>query len=117
MRIVAALVLTVVVAGGCASAPPSRASSAARGSTSMQHTLIPRPAVFEPRSGDGFVVTPTTVIHVPAGSEELLRIGRLLSDWIGIAAGPAPPRVDSGGTPPAPGAVVRPRGEDSATRG
>src|SRR6185436_15244761 len=91
-------VVMALVASGCARAPRA-ATPSARGSVPM-HTLLPRPSTFEPGQGDGFQVTPTTVIHVPAGNEAMLRLGRLLADWIGIAAGPAPPRVDSG-TPPA----------------
>ena len=60
------------------------------------HTLVPRPTTFEPGTGDGFVVTPTTAIPVPAGNEQMMRIGRFLADWIGIAAGPTPPRVEVG---------------------
>ena len=80
----------------------------------MQHTLVPRPAVFEPGAGDGFLVSATTAISVPAGNEEMSRIGRFLSDWIGIAAGPAPPRVDAG-TPPPRDAIVLQLGQIADT--
>jgi hexosaminidase len=81
----------------------------------MQHTLVPRPAVFEPGTGNGFLVSPTTAINVPAGNDEMLWIGRFLSDWIGIAAGPAPPKVDSGGTPPPRDAIVLQLGQIADT--
>ncbi len=61
--------------------------------------LIPLPSVVEPGAGDPFVITPATTIRVPAGNERLLRIGRYLSDWIGIAAGPQPPRVEAAADP------------------
>jgi len=58
--------------------------------------LIPLPAVVEPAAGAGFEITPATTIRVPGGDDQLLRIGRFLSDFIGIAAGPEPPRVEQG---------------------
>jgi hexosaminidase len=117
-RILAALAVTALLAEGCASARSSRAASPARGSTPMQHSLVPRPTTFEPGTGDGFAVTPTTAIYVPAGNEQMMRIGRFLSDWIGIAAGPTPPRVEVG-TPPPRDAIVLQLGPiaDSAAEG
>jgi hexosaminidase len=73
----------------------------------MLHTLVPRPTTFEPGTGDGFVVTPATAIYVPAGNEEMMRIGRFLSDWIGIAAGPTPPRVEVASPPPRDAIVLQ----------
>jgi hexosaminidase len=105
IRTLAVLVVPALLAGACASAPSSRAAAPARGSTPMQHTLVPRPTTFEPGTGDGFTVTPTTAIYVPPGNEGMMRTGRFLSDWIGIAAGPTPPRVEAG-TPPPRDAIV-----------
>ena len=73
----------------------------------MQHTLIPRPTLYQPGTGPGFEVGPATTINVPANSEEMFRIGRFLADWIGIAAGPSPPRVETGSTPPRDVIVLR----------
>lgn len=113
MRTLLAVAMTALLAGACArSARPAATPGAAR-SKPMQHTLVPRPSVYEPGTGDGFAVTPTTAIYVPAGSEEMLRIGRFLSDWIGIAAGPMPPRVDVAAPPPRDAIVLQlvPAGE------
>lgn len=56
--------------------------------------LIPLPRAVEPRAGAPFVLGPQTVIHVPEGDAVAQRIGRYLSDVIGIAAGPESPRVE-----------------------
>ncbi|MGH9369895.1 MAG: beta-N-acetylhexosaminidase [Vicinamibacterales bacterium] len=66
--------------------------------------LIPLPSTVEPAGGD-YLVTPATAVRVPAGNDQLLRIGRFLSDLIGIAAGPEPPRVEPGGASGAAGAI------------
>jgi hexosaminidase len=50
-------------------------------------------------------VTPATSVRVPPGNEELVRVGRFLSDLIGIAAGPEPPRVEPDGGTGGAGAV------------
>jgi hexosaminidase len=105
-RPLAALAVTALVVSSCARAPRALATPSAPGSTPMQHTLVPRPSTFEPGQGGGFEVTATTAIYVPPGSAEMLRVGRWLSEWIGIAAGPAPPRVDPGGAAPARDAIV-----------
>ena len=114
-RGVTAFAAIALLAGACARAPRPATPAAAR-SKPMQHTLVPRPTSFEPGTGDGFVVSPTTAIYVPAGNEDLLRIGRFLSDWIGIAAAPMPPRVDVG-TPPPRDAIVLQLGQIAETAG
>jgi hexosaminidase len=106
-RTLAVLAVTALLAQGCASAPPVRPYKTARAPTPGPHTLIPRPAVFEPGSGDGFVVTPTTAIYVPADNAEVVRIARFLADWIGMAAGPTPPRVVVGVPPPRDAIVLQ----------
>ena len=58
--------------------------------------LIPLPSTVELSATDAFAVTPSTTIRVTAGGEDLLRVGRYLSDLIGIAAGAEPPRVERG---------------------
>ena len=103
-RTLAAVAVTMLLGGACARSPRAVTPSP-RGSIPM-HTLVPRPSTFEPGQGGGFQLTPTTAIHVPAGDPAMLRLGRFLADWIGIAAGPAPPRVDAGSSPPARDAIL-----------
>ena len=70
--------------------------------------LIPLPHTIEPRAGAPFVLRADTVIYVSGGAADGERIGRYLSDVIGIAAGPQPLRVEpspSGG--PAAGIHLR----------
>ena len=66
------------------------------------HAVIPLPQSIEISPGPPFTITGDTVIVVPAGNEHVTAIARLLSDWIGLAAAPAPPAVDVAGptTPP-----------------
>jgi hexosaminidase len=71
----------------------------------MTLPLIPLPAIVEPAAGDPFVIAPATTIRVPAGNDDLMRIGRQLADFIGIAAGPQPPAVAAGATQGAPGGI------------
>jgi hexosaminidase len=104
--LVAVALLTLLAAACAARAPRGAVAPAAPGSTPMLHTLVPRPVTFEPGAGDAFQITPTTAIHVPAGNDDLLRLGRFLADWIGNAAGPAPPRVDSSASPPPRDVIV-----------
>lgn len=59
--------------------------------------LIPLPSTVEMSGGPPFVVSPATIIEVPAGDERLLAVGRRLSDLIGGAAGAGRLRVEAGG--------------------
>ena len=59
--------------------------------------LIPIPAAVEPGSGDPFVLSPSTVVHVPDPDDRLLRIGAALSDFVARALGPDPLRLTTGG--------------------
>ena len=59
--------------------------------------LIPVPSILELTPGQAFVVQPNTAVLVPSGDERLMRIGRLVSELIGFAAGPQPLRVIHGG--------------------
>ena len=63
--------------------------------TSPVHAIIPAPESFQALTGE-FIVTADTAIVVPAGDEGAARVGRYLSDLIGIAAGPQPLRVRTG---------------------
>jgi hexosaminidase len=112
-RTLVAVVVTTLLGGACARAPRPVAPGA-RGSIPM-HTLVPRPVTFEPGAGDGFQITATTTIHVTAGNDAMLRVGRFLADWIGIAAGPVPPRVDAGGSAPSRDAIVLQLGRIAGT--
>jgi hexosaminidase len=86
--------------------PPSTPASTA--------ALIPFPAAVEWRRDSWLTIAPTTVIHVPPGNEDLLRIGRQLADVIGIVASPHPPTVDSTGSAPGAGAIVLRLGDVAA---
>jgi hexosaminidase len=61
--------------------------------------VVPAPSSIEAPGGAGFTVTPSTVISVSPGVEPALRIGRYLSDIIGLAAGDQPLRVATDATP------------------
>ena len=61
---------------------PSRARAAV-GTTG--HALIPLPASVAMTPGQSFVVNPQTAVYVPATSDDVKRIGRLLADLIGHA--------------------------------
>ena len=77
--------------------------------------LIPIPQKIEPGTGAPFALGPETVIYVPAGNSDVLRIGRYLSDVIGLAAGPAAPRVENGpSAAPASGIFLRLGGSGAA---
>ena len=65
------------------------------------HTLIPAPVSVETPGGGDFVVSADTVIGVTPGDEHAAWVGRYLSDFIGLAAGAAPPRVDAAAAPAA----------------
>ena len=59
------------------------------------HTLIPAPVSVDLPGGDAFVVSANTLIGVSPGDEHAAWVARYLSDFIGLAAGPAPPRVET----------------------
>src|SRR2546421_293824 len=82
--------IAVVFAASCAG--PMRVASP--GSPVMQtHAVVPRPESIEIALGSPpFYVTAQTAIEVP-DDERVAGIGRELADWIGLAAGAAPPRV------------------------
>jgi hexosaminidase len=66
-------------------------------------------------AGDGFTITPSTVIHVSPGSDSVIRIGRQLAGLIGLAAGDAPPQVVSGsGAQPVGGILLSIAGDEGA---
>jgi hexosaminidase len=82
-------------------------SEAAPVAQSPMPSLIPTPQKVEPGSGDPFTVGPETAIYVPGGDKEAQRIGTLLADVIGLAAGPAAPAVKPESAPPATGIHLR----------
>ncbi|MBU3749299.1 MAG: beta-N-acetylhexosaminidase [Mycobacterium sp.] len=57
--------------------------------------LIPKPAEVEWSEGPGFVVTPQTRILVSPGNEAALRVGRMLSSFIGQSVADDPPAVEA----------------------
>jgi hexosaminidase len=59
------------------------------------HAVIPLPQSIDLLGDRPFVVSAGTVIVVPPGDERVAAIGRFLSDLIGLAAAPAPARVDT----------------------
>ena len=63
-------------------------------SATMTHALIPLPERVLAAAGT-FTITSETVIRTQSGNQDVLRIGRYLADWIGIAAGETPLRVDT----------------------
>ena len=82
------------------------------------HAVIPLPQSIDLVPGSTFVVSAQTVIIVPPGDERVLAIGRFLSDWIGLAAAPAPPRVEAAGqTTPVGSIVLTSSAPQPATRG
>src|SRR5262249_13642146 len=63
--------------------------------------IVPTPVTIQAGSGE-FIVSPATAIVVPANNEQVAKIGRYLSAFIGIAAGPEPPAaVTEGSSSPA----------------
>jgi hexosaminidase len=69
-------------------------------------TLIPAPAAVEAVNGPPFVVGPTTRILVPPGDAAIADVGRYLSDFIGLAAGPTAPAVQPAADPVPSGSIV-----------
>ena len=59
--------------------------------------LIPLPRAVEPAAGPGFTITADTVVVVPAGDDRALWIANYLSEVIGLAAAPSPPRIEAAG--------------------
>jgi hexosaminidase len=94
-----AIALLAAVVSSCAAqtaVPPPSATPA----------VIPLPESIEISGDRRFVLTPQTVIVVPRDDERVAAIGRFLSDWIGIAAAPQPPRVQAAGPSIPPASIV-----------
>ena len=87
--------ITAVAISSCAAPPPA-----------PTHSVIPLPDSIEISRDGAFTLTPQSVIVVPHGDERAAAIGRFLSDWIGIAAAPQPPRVEPAGSSIPPGSIV-----------
>jgi hexosaminidase len=85
--------LAVVMALGLVDGGGAQAPSAA--------AIIPAPVTAETGAGNGFVLTEKTIISIPAGNEEVARIGRSLAAFVGLAAGPEAPRVEAASAAPA----------------
>ena len=83
--------LTSLVAAACARRVPAISPMA----VSSFSNVIPLPASVSRSPDPGFTINAQTIIVVSPGDESALRIGRYLSDTIGIAAAPEPPRVEA----------------------
>ena len=94
MRITVFALVAVFGATLCATTARDSGRVTTLQSNAMRN-LIPVPQKIEPGSGEPFTVGPETVIYVPAGDPHASRIGKYLSDVIGLAAGPAAPRVEN----------------------
>jgi hexosaminidase len=68
------------------------------------HTFVPAPVRVDGRGGGEFVLDAKTIISVTAG-DEAARVARHLSDFIGLAVGTEPPRVETAAAAPAAGAI------------
>jgi hexosaminidase len=60
---------------------PESSSRAVAGTTG--HALIPLPVSVAMTPGQSFAIGPQTAVYVPAGSDDLKRVGRFLADLIG----------------------------------
>jgi hexosaminidase len=85
----------------------ARGRPQAQVSTTAGPALLPAPASLAAQAAPGFTVTATTpVVVVAGGDDRATHVGQFLADLIGIAVGPAPPRVETAlGTAPA-GSIV-----------
>ena len=102
------IALLAAVVSSCAAqtaAPPPGATP----------SVIPLPESLEISNDRRFVVTPQTVIVVPPGDDRVAAIGRFLSDWIGLAAAPQPPRVEAAGPSVPPASIVLTLGASPAS--
>ena len=102
LRLVAFLVIGGLLAS-CAKRP--RVVAPPPMFTSSMHGLVPLPVSVEPAEGAPFTITSETAI-VAGGGDAALRIAWYLRDWIGIAAGPEPLRVDVAGAEVPPGTIL-----------
>jgi hexosaminidase len=75
------------------------------------HQLIPLPISAELVPDEVFVITPATAVRVPAGDDRLLRVGRYLSDLIGLSASTERLRVEAETGAGATGAIHLQTGE------
>jgi hexosaminidase len=93
--------LVLVLIGITALGHTTRAS---QGATPDSRMIVPTPVSIE-ASGGEFRVTPATAIVIPPNNESVARLGRYLSAFIGLAAGPEPPAVVPDG-PSAPAGAI-----------
>src|SRR5689334_19500249 len=80
-----ACLLSGIVAAGCA-------RSTSQTDAPRTPVIVPTPVSIQAGTGE-FIVTPATAIVVPPDNEQVAKIGRYLSAYIGVAAGPEPPAV------------------------
>jgi hexosaminidase len=90
----AALALTSCAAAPKPQAPTGAASSSPGGAraatSSAAETLVPLPAAVERRGGDGFALTPATVVLVSGADPAVTRIAGQLAEWIRRSTGSMP---------------------------
>jgi hexosaminidase len=101
-----AVAAAVVVLASCAKRSVTTVAPTppvAHGSSIRQ--VIPQPRSAVSHEGPGFTITADTVIVASRGDEDELRIARVLSDFIGLAAAPRPPRVEVAGASVPSGAI------------
>jgi hexosaminidase len=75
--------------------------------------LVPLPRTVRPAGGPGFTITADTVVVVSPGDDEGIRIAKYLSEVIGLAAAPLPPRVEVASASIPAGAIVLKLGDTS----
>ena len=116
LRFAAIAFLVAFAAISCSKSRP--ATRPVQTSARTLPAIIPLPQKTEAVAGEMFVLGPDTVIYVSGGDAEAERIGRYLSDVIGLAAGPQPPRVESARSSAAPGGIhLRVSGDAGAAKG
>jgi hexosaminidase len=92
VRLLSAALLGVLTIAACARLP--RGVPRFTAPVMRAHAILPNPESVEIALGAApFRITADTAIDVP-DDERVLAIGRFLSEWIGLAAAAAPPRVE-----------------------
>ena len=81
------------------------AASGIQGPSASPHTFVPAPVRVETQGAGEFVLNEKTTILVTPGDAQAARIARDFSDWIGLAVGPEPPRVEVSNAEPQNGAI------------
>jgi hexosaminidase len=83
---------------GAATPATSMTTPARAGTASPLDALVPQPARIERRSGDGFTLTPATVVLVAASDPAVTAIAGQLAEWVRRSTG-AKPEVQPASSP------------------